>query len=118
MGGGFALVMGTQGFDVSAPFYPSIMRDYGFLDAGTCPVVASYGRKDVLNIGNGPRLENVLQRNGVAHDVKVYPDVGHSWANQLPGQPFLRVVGFGHDADTTDDAYRRVFAFFDTHLAT
>ena len=43
MGGGFALVMGTQGFDVSAPFYPSIMRDYGFLDVGTCPVVASYG---------------------------------------------------------------------------
>jgi carboxymethylenebutenolidase len=118
MGGGFALVMGTQGFDVSAPFYPSIMRDYGFLDAGTCPVVASYGRKDVLNIGNGPRLENVLQRNDVPHDVKVYPDVGHSWANELPGQPFLRIVGFGHDADTTDDAYRRVFAFFDTHLAT
>ena len=118
MGGGFALVMGTQGFDVSAPFYPSIMRDYGFLDAGTCPVVASYGRKDVLNIGNGPRLENVLQRNGVPHDVKVYPDVGHSWANELPGQPLLRIVGFGHDADTTDDAYRRVFAFFDTHLAT
>lgn len=118
MGGGFALVMGTQGFDVSAPFYPSIMRDYRFLDAGTCPVVASYGRKDVLNIGNGPRLENVLQRNDVPHDVKVYPDVGHSWANELPGQPFLRIVGFGHDAGTTDDAYRRVFAFFDTHLAT
>lgn len=34
MGGGFAVVMGTKGFDVSALFYPSIMRDYTFLDSG------------------------------------------------------------------------------------
>jgi carboxymethylenebutenolidase len=39
MGGGFALVMGAKGLDVSAPFYPSIVRDYGFLDEGSCPVV-------------------------------------------------------------------------------
>ncbi len=109
--------MGTQGFDVSAPFYPSPMRDYGFLDAGSCPVVASYGRKDPVNVGNGPRLREALQRNGVEHDVKVYPNAGHSFANELLGQPFLRILGFGHDTATTDDAYRRVFEFFGTHLA-
>jgi carboxymethylenebutenolidase len=116
MGGGFALVMGTKGFDASAPFYPSTMRDYGFLDKGSCPVVASFGRKDPLNIGNGPRLRRVLERNEIPHDVEVYPGVGHSFANVLPAQPILRIVGFGHDAAVTDDAYRRVFEFFGTHL--
>ncbi len=117
MGGGFALVMGTKGFDASAPFYPSIMRDYGFLDEGSCPVVASFGRKDPLNIGNGQRLQEALERNGVPHDIKIYPSVGHSFANELAAQPILRIAGFGHDADVTDEAYRRVFAFFGEHLA-
>lgn len=117
MGGGFALVMAAQGFDASAPFYPSLMRDYGFLEAGTCPVVASYGRRDPMNIGNGPRLKEVLDRSAVPNDVKTYPHAGHSFANTLPGQPILRVVGFGYDAAATDDAYRRVFDFFGTHLA-
>lgn len=117
MGGGFALVMGTKGFDVSAPFYPSIMRDYGFLDEGSCPVVASFGRRDLLNIGNGPRLREALERNNIPNDVKVYPGIGHSFANELSAQPLMRIAGFGHDADATDDAYRRVFAFFGEHLA-
>lgn len=118
LGGGFALVMGTKGFDVSAPFYPSLIRDYGFLDGGSCPVVASFGRRDPLNIGNGPRLERALARNDIAHDVNVYPGVGHSFANRLAAQPILRIAGFGHDAAVTDDAYRRVFAFFGAHLAS
>ncbi|MCB0950047.1 MAG: dienelactone hydrolase family protein [Mycobacterium sp.] len=117
MGGGFALVMGTKGFDAAAPFYPSIIRDYSFLDGGSCPVVASFGKKDVLNLGNGPRLRQALDRNDVCNDVKVYPGVGHAFANEIPGQPFLRIVGFGHDAEVTDDAYRRVFEFFGAHLA-
>lgn len=117
MGGGFALVMGTKGFDAAAPFYPSLMRDFGFLDGRSCPVVASYGRKDLLNLGNGPRLKQALDRNNIPNDVKVYPGVGHSFANEISWQPFLRIVGFGYDADATDDAYRRVFEFFGTHLA-
>lgn len=117
LGGGFALVMGTKGFDASAPFYPSPTRDYGFLEAGTCPVVASYGRRDPLNIGTGPRLKRTLDGAAVPNDVKIYPGVGHSFANELPAQPLLRITGFGHDAAVTDDAYRRVFDFFGTHLA-
>lgn len=117
MGGGFALVMGTKGFDASAPFYPSLMRDYGFLADGSCPVVASYGRRDILNVGNAPRLKETLDRAGVDNDVKVYPEVGHSFANELAAQPLLRIAGFGHDEAVTDDAYRRVFDFFATHLA-
>jgi carboxymethylenebutenolidase len=116
LGGGFALIMASKGFDASAPFYPSIAPMYGSLVEGACPVVASFGRRDPLNPGSGPRLEKALNRLNIANDVKTYPGVGHGFANVLPAQPILRVVGFGYDAEATDDAYRRVFAFFHEHL--
>lgn len=116
MGGGFALVMGSKGFDASAPFYPSTLSSYDVLVPDSCPVVASYGRRDPVNIGKGPKLQRALEERGIAHDVKVYDQVGHSFANKLPAQPFMRIVGFGHDPAVTDDAYGRVFAFFDEHL--
>jgi carboxymethylenebutenolidase len=116
MGGGFALVMGPKGFDASAPFYPTIPPRYGPMVDGSCPVVASYGKRDIWNPGNGPRLANALDSRGIDNDVKVYAGAGHSFANRLPGQAFQRIIGFGYDAEATDDAYRRVFAFFDAHL--
>jgi carboxymethylenebutenolidase len=94
------------------------MATYPAIVQGSCPVVASFGARDVVNPGRGPRLKKALDAQGIANDVKVYSGVGHSFANEMPGQPFLRIVGFGHDAPTTDDAYRRVFDFFGTHLGT
>lgn len=118
MGGGFALVMASKGFGASAPFYPSTAPFYDSLAEGACPVVASYGRRDPLNPGNGPRLERALDRHGIPNDVKTYAGVGHSFANRLPGQAAARIAGFGYDAAVTDDAYRRVFAFFGEHLGS
>lgn len=116
MGGGFALVMASQGFDASAPFYPSLAQSYSSVLEGACPVVASMGKRDPINPGRGPKLEKVLERQGIPHDVKVYDGVGHSFANRYPGAPLLRIVGFGYDDEATEDAWRRVFNFFGTHL--
>ena len=116
MGGGFALLLASQGFDASAPFYPSIAPLYESLTEGACPVVASFGARDVMNPGNGARLARALDRRNIPNDVKTYPGVGHSFANQLPAQPIVRIAGFGYDAEVTADAYRRVFAFFAEHL--
>lgn len=116
MGGGFALVMGTKGFDASAPFYPTIPPVYESIARDSCPVVASYGSRDIWNPGSGPRLRRSLERHGVTHDVKVYPGVGHSFANDLPNQPLQRIIGFGRDDAATEDAYGRVLAFFETAL--
>jgi hypothetical protein len=49
--------------------------------------------------------------------LKFYPDTGHSFANKLPGQPLLRITGFGHHDAAAEGADRRVFAFFNEHLA-
>jgi carboxymethylenebutenolidase len=58
----------------------------------------------------------MADEKGIAADIKVYPDAGHSFANKLPGQPLLRIAGFGYSDAATEDAYRRVFAFFEDHL--
>ncbi|MGW6336232.1 dienelactone hydrolase family protein [Nocardia rhamnosiphila] len=117
MGGGFALLTAPRGFDAAAPFYPTSRGNYAEMLRGSCPIVASYGRLDPINIGRAHRLERVLDDYGVAHDVKTYSGVTHAFANRLPTEPVLRVAGLGYDEEATADAWRRVFAFFDAHLA-
>jgi carboxymethylenebutenolidase len=119
MGGQFALVTAATGFGASAPFYSSpLPRHLDQLLHGACPVVASFGSRDPLGIGAPGKLRRKLEAHGIPHDVKTYDGVGHSFANQLPLQPLLRVTGFGYNEAATEDAWRRVFAFFAEHLAT
>lgn len=118
MGGRFSLLVAPKGFDAAAPFYPApLPRKLDEALEGVCPLVVSLGKRDPMLIGAGPKLEKALERNGVAHDVKSYDGCGHSFANEMPGQPFLKVTGFGYNAEATEDAWRRIFAFFGTHLA-
>lgn len=117
LGGGFALLVAPQGFDVAAPFYPAGGGNYAEILRGSCPVVASYGERDPQNIGRGAKLEQVLTEYGIDHDVKTYAGVGHSFADDHPAQPLLRVAGLGYDEAAASDAWARIFAFFDTHLS-
>jgi len=119
MGGQFALVMSPKGFGAAAPFYGTpLPRHLDDTLNGACPIVASFGRRDPIGVGAAARLRKVVEAKGIDADIKAYPDVGHSFANKLPGQPVLRIVGFGYDAAATEDAYRRVFAFFNKELAS
>lgn len=117
MGGGFALAMAPQGFDVSAPFYGVLPRHLDQALNGSCPIVASFGARDPILRGAGSALDRSLERLGVAHDIKTYPGVGHSFANRLPvPAPLLRITGFAYGPEETEDAWRRVFAFLNAHL--
>ncbi len=119
MGGGFALLLAARGFDAAAPSYGPLPREARTVLAGACPVVASYGRRDPMLRGVAGRLESVLTELGVEHDVKEYPDAGHSFLNQHRTGPFAsleRVAGLGHDPVAADDAWARMLAFFDHHL--
>lgn len=118
LGGGFALAAGPRGFDASAPYYGELPGDPSALD-GSCPVVASYGAKDPSLKGAADRLRDLLSERDVPHDVKEYPDAGHSFANRLPLGPFspiARIAGFGYHHESSEDAWRRVFRFFAVHL--
>jgi carboxymethylenebutenolidase len=119
MGGGFALLGATREFDASAPYYGELPADLSVLD-GACPVVASFGARDPLPgmKGAAARLEGALTEYDVPHDVREYPAVGHSFANRMAGplNTLLKVTGFGYHHESSEDAWRRVLAFFATHL--
>jgi carboxymethylenebutenolidase len=118
MGGQFALVMSPKGFGASAPFYGTpLPRNLSETLDGACPIVASFGSRDPLGRGAPERLREATESKNIAADIKVYDGVGHSFANEMPGQPLVRIAGFGYDRTATEDAWSRVFAFFGEHLA-
>lgn len=119
MGGGFALL--TTGFDAASVNYGKLPSDVDKAMAGMCPVVASYGGRDVLR-GSARKLEAALDRADVAHDVKEYPSAGHSFLNDAEVgprvmRPLMRVMGIGPEPVAAADAWRRIDAFFAEHLA-
>lgn len=119
MGGGFAIIMGPKGFDASAPFYGVVPRRLTAALEGSCPVVASFGGRDPMLLRGEKKLVRALEEHGVEYDVKTYPRVGHSFANKLDvgiATPLLKVTGFAYNEAAAEDAWRRVFAFFDEHL--
>ena len=119
LGGGFALLAATRGFDASAPNYGPMPKDAAQVLRGACPVVASYGRRDLGLPRAAEKLERALTEAGVEHDVKEYPTAGHSFLNRHDVGPFSvleKVVGLHYDHPSAEDAWGRVLRFFDTHL--
>ena len=119
MGGGFALMAATRGFDASAPSYGPLPKDPVAALRGACPVVASYGARDRGFRGVAGRLEQALTEVGVEHDVVEYPDAGHSFLNRHNAGPLSvleRVGGFSYHHPSAEHAWTRVLRFFDTHL--
>jgi carboxymethylenebutenolidase len=123
MGGGFALMCAPQGgFAASAPNYGEVPADAAERLAGACPIVGSYGRRDLSLRGRADRLEQALTELGVPHDVKEYPDAGHSFMNRINAGPLLglglRFTRFDYNHAAAEDAWHRILTFFDEHLAT
>ena len=125
MGGGFALVAATKGFDAAAPNYGALPRDHETLLQAACPIVASYGGKDVSMGDVAGKLERTLSAHDIPHDVKEYPTAaGHSYLNdefssaRRPRQHALqRIAHLGPDPQAAPDAWRRIEAFLHEHLA-
>lgn len=121
MGGGFALLAASRGFDVAAPNYGQLPQDTEAALRGACPVVASYGGRDRTMPGAAARLERTLSELGVEHDVKEYPDAGHSFMNRHNSGPLAvveRVGGLAYHHPSAEDAWGRIFRFFEHHLRT
>ena len=122
MGGGFALLAATRGFDASAPNYGPLPKNAADVLAGACPVVGSYGGSDRTMRHAAATLNAALTAAEVVHDIKEYPEAGHSFMNRHPIGPFgpftrlEKVVGLHHDPAATKDAWARITDFFGTHL--
>ena len=110
------LLARTGLYKVSAPVYgrpPDLPR--------SCPVVASFGGRDVGMRGAVEKLTADLAAAGVPHDVKAYPDAGHSFFTRTPGLKGRVVrrlpIHAEYHEPSAQDAHRRVVAFFKEHLA-
>jgi carboxymethylenebutenolidase len=121
MGGGFAVLCAPR-FDFAAASV-----NYGELPGntterlrGSCPIVASYGRRDPVLRGRAARLERALTELGVEHDVKEYPDAGHSFMNRVKVPPgistLVPLVHFDYHHESAEDSWARILAFFGAHL--
>jgi carboxymethylenebutenolidase len=120
MGGAFALYLAAgRGFSVSAVNYGDVPKDIDTILEGACPLIGSFGAKDRRLRGAAARLEQALARRGIDHDVKEYPDAGHSFFNQHD-EIWFRVMAplasaFYHEP-TEADARQRILAFFARHI--
>ena len=124
LGGGFALLAAPRyEFAAASVNYGELPKDADRVLAGSCPIVASYGGRDRTLRGRPERLERALTANDVEHDVKVYPEAGHSFLSTEPYPPVLRtldrVVGLfqgGPCPGPAEDAWQRIDAMFSRHL--
>jgi carboxymethylenebutenolidase len=119
MGGGFALLCAPRdGYSAAAVNYGEVPADAEDALAGSCPVVASYGGRDHMGTSHPRRLEAALTALGVPHDVKVYPEAGHSFMSPKPAaaKPLTALARLQYDKAAAEDAWQRIFAFFGTYL--
>lgn len=123
LGGGFALLLSSEGYDASSVNYGMIPADVDDVLSGACPVVASYGGLDAQLVKQVPRLQAALEKNNVTHDLEVYPNAGHSFlnaTNNAPAliRPLMRLAHGGPEPVAAADAWRRIETFFSEHLRT
>lgn len=116
-GGGLAMMVAPHGFDVSAPNYGHLPPKPLERMRGACPTVASYGAKDWTLKGAAAKLETALTTLDVEHDVKEYPTAKHGFLFEHTGRtswsdPWM----VAYDAAAADDAWQRIFTFFDRYL--
>lgn len=128
MGGGFALALAPgHGFDAASVNYASSPKRTYTADflRGACPIVGSFGGRDLMLRGAADRLEASLTELGVDHDVKEYARAGHSFLNDhdpadlplaLSVLMKLPLPGMGFHEASAADAKSRIVAFFDRHL--
>jgi len=121
MGGGFALLLaGRPGWDVAVANYGAV-PDAEVLE-GACPVVASYGGRDLYLRGAARTLRTTLAEKGVPHDVEEYPAAGHAFLNESHSEPWWAlpmsrlVMRVGPEPASAAHAWGRVEAFLAAHL--
>jgi carboxymethylenebutenolidase len=107
MGGGYALALACVESDLraSSAFYCINPRPLSALKRA-CPIVGSYPEDD-WSARSGRKLDAALDRYNIPHNVKIYPDAGHSFFNDTLDS---------YRPDAAADAWQRTLAFFGQHM--
>jgi carboxymethylenebutenolidase len=120
MGGGFALLCAPRdGFGVASVNYGEVPKDAERALAGACPIVGSFGGRDMMGTGHPERLQRALAVLEVQHDVKIYPGSGHRFMTETSGAGAVlaRLGKMSYQRADAEDAWQRIFSFFGTYLS-
>lgn len=119
MGGGFALLLaGHGGYGAASINYGMLPADLDAALDGACPIVGTFGGRDLSLRGAAEKLQAALVARGIEHDVVEYPEAGHAFLNTVPnGTRLARItmgpmLRLGHRPVEADDAWTRIDAFF------
>jgi carboxymethylenebutenolidase len=119
LGGGFALLCAPrEGFSVASVNYGEVPGDAESALRGACPVVGSFGARDVGGAKPAERLQGALTTLEVPHDVRVYPGSGHRFMTESSGAGAVlaRFTRMSYQEADAADAWRRIYAFFGEYL--
>lgn len=117
-GGGFALLAG--------PGWSAVSTNYGEVPPaermrGIGPVIGCYGGRDLIFRGKAKALKENLAAVGVTPEVHLFQDAGHAFITE-GHHPIARVLSWpimhaGYDPVAAPEAWSKIDAFFDHHLA-
>lgn len=108
MGGAFAVAWACTDsrLRVIAPFYGSANPPAEAL-ARSCPVIGSYPDPD-FSTATGRKLDAVLDRHHIPHEIKIYPGATHSFFNG-------RLTETPANTSAAEDAWGRMLSYFREH---
>jgi carboxymethylenebutenolidase len=120
MGGGFALLCATRdGFAAAAVNYGEVPKNAEAALAGACPIVGSFGARDLMGTSHPERLQRALTVLQIPHNVEVYPGSGHRFMSRSAGVggAVARLTRMSYQPADAASAWQRIYAFFGQHLA-
>jgi carboxymethylenebutenolidase len=118
LGGGFALAIGRE--------FAAVSTNYGDVPRqdrlrGLPPTIGCYGGRDRLFVGKAADLESKLRPLRIPVETHVFEGVGHCFltdgshpVGEVLGGPLMGIVPY--NASVAEEAWRRIFAFFDRYL--
>lgn len=119
MGGGFALLLaGHGGYGAASVNYGQLPADLDDALDGACPIVGTFGGRDLTLKGAAQKLEAALNRRGIEHDVVEYPNAGHAFLNDIPNGTRLAritlgpILRLGYQSEEAAETWARIDAFF------
>lgn len=110
-GGGLVwrlLAAGEPRLAAAAPFYGPLPENPDFSGSRTTAVLGFYGALDQRVTASQPAAQAALDRAGLVNELVVEPDADHAFFND---------TGQRYNPAAAADAWRRLQAWFGTHLA-
>ena len=112
-GGGWSLntaQLFPDALDASVIYYGQVTNDEDRLRPVSAPILGLFGAADTgISVESVEGFRGALERLGKAHEIHIYPGVGHAFANP---------TGQNYDASSAEDAWRKTIEFLGRHLST